>query len=209
MTSSPTDKKKARRLGLLARGEIDRIEYAARERCIAEKICRCTEYAEAELVLLYAAYKTEMPTEQIEAEALSAGKKVAYPKVRDDGMMDFYAVSSHLELTEGYKGIKEPDTSDFSKAEKLTDEKLGEYRNIFMIVPGAAFDRAGHRVGYGKGYYDRYLGSRASRNDNQNTTGNGGYRITTCGICFKEQLFDCILTEAHDICMDIVIYDAE
>ena len=113
---------------------------------IMEKVLSLREYKEASLVLVYIDYKNEVHTRPIIEAAWRDGKQVAAPKVNGK-KMDFYLLNSFDDLESGYMGIMEP-------REGL--EKTEAFEGV-MIMPGVAFDRKLNRVGYGGGFYDRFL----------------------------------------------------
>lgn len=124
----------------------------------------------ANTVFLYASVSGEVSTQKLIKELLDAGRQVALPKVEGENM-NFYLIESVKELLPGYAGILEPAAS----AERLrypTEQDV-------MLLPGVAFDREGNRLGYGKGYYDRYLSYIANR---------GGGMPCSIGICFACQI---------------------
>ncbi len=118
----------------------------------AELCHRVTEtdaYRNAASILLYFPMKNEIDVKPIMEKALLDGKKVAFPKCGKNGEMNFHYVKSENDLTPGAYGIFEPsaDLPIFDLAESLA----------VCIVPGLVFDAEGYRVGYGGGYYDRFL----------------------------------------------------
>lgn len=113
---------------------------------IAEKILSMDVYKRAKTVYLYIDCKGEASVREIFLAALSDGKRVAAPRVFGEDMRFFY-ITSMEDLESGYFQIPEPKTT-LPKAE---DE------DALLLVPGVAFDRKCHRLGYGKGFYDRYL----------------------------------------------------
>ena len=108
-------------------------------------------YHLSDTVLCYADYGSEIGTKELIQEALSAGKKVFLPRVEGENMT-FYRIRDLSELTQGYKGIPEPkgNTESYSAGEEQAEHTL-------LLMPGVAFDRHGNRIGYGKGFYDRFL----------------------------------------------------
>ena len=94
--------------------------------------------------------------------------------------MDFYEISSFSELGSGTFGIMEPT----GERKAIFDEKG------LMILPGAAFDRLGNRIGYGKGCYDRYLAAHG--------------KIRTIGAAFEFQILDRIKPEKTDVRVDLL-----
>lgn len=120
-----------------------------KEAVITEKLLCSEIFEKADCVFLYAATNGEVSTSEIAEIAELSGKKTAYPFCKDkNGEMEFY-FSKAENLKKGMYGIPEPDTDLCQKA-KSTENSL-------CIVPGLAFGRKGERLGYGKGYYDRYL----------------------------------------------------
>jgi len=97
--------------------------------------------------------------------------------------MDFYYVNSLNDLTKGYMGILEPDI--INKALLPVDEYSG-----LCIVPGVAFDKNCNRIGYGKGFYDRFFSV---------------YKIKNVGLAFECQIVDKIQSEENDFSLDLVI----
>ena len=98
--------------------------------------------------------------------------------------MSFYVISSLDELSVGTFGVREPDRN-FNK-------RLEDFENSIIIVPGVSFSRDGHRLGYGGGYYDRFL---------QN------YRGKSVGLCYEDMISDSIPVQEHDIAVNILITD--
>ena len=117
----------------------------------SESICKTfldlPEYKTAKYVFGYVDCKNEVETKKVIEQCWKDGKIVAVPKVFDKNMK-FYAITSYEDLEEGYFGIREP-------KHELLKEIICE--DGLMILPGVAFDLECHRVGYGGGFYDRYL----------------------------------------------------
>lgn len=117
----------------------------------SEKICRTflnlSEYRAADTVFAYMDCKNEVQTEMIIKQCLQDGKTVAVPKVFGE-TMKYYSITSEDDLENGYFGIREPKYEFLPEIEK---------EDGLMILPGVAFDLSRHRVGYGGGFYDRYL----------------------------------------------------
>lgn len=125
----------------------------------------------------------EIDTKPIIEKAWEQHKQTAVPKV--DPMkrsLHFYSIDSFRDLVEGFAGIMEP-------AQK---EKQEWDKNDFdlVIVPGMVFDREGYRIGFGGGYYDRFLED---------------CRACTCSLAFDYQLIEHVPREAHDIPVQAVI----
>lgn len=114
---------------------------------ICEAFLSLPEYKEADTVFAYMDCKNEVQTMKVIKQCLRDKKTVAVPKVFGE-IMKYYAIASKDDLEEGYFGIREP-------KHELLPEIVAE--DGLMIMPGVAFDVARHRVGYGGGFYDRYL----------------------------------------------------
>lgn len=142
---------------------------------------------EAETLLMYHSLPDEVDTHSTLDQLLAMGKKVLLPKVISDTEMTIheYTGPDSLVPSEPY-GILEPDTPELSIVNCQLSIPL-------VVVPGMAFDSKMHRLGRGKGYYDRFL----SRVPN----------IYKIGVCFPFQFVDEVPSEPTDILMDDIIYD--
>ena len=134
-------------------------------------------------------------TEIIKA-SLRDGKKVAVPKIMDfdKGVMQFFYLDGAQQLNaqteSGTLGINEPDEN------LLTPVNLDELKNkkTLILVPGRAFTTSGNRLGRGKGFYDRFLGSELCR----------GEQVVMAGVCFDFQIKKSLPIDDRDIKMDLV-----
>ena len=128
-------------------------EESVRE--MSEAICRnmtsLPEYDRAEVILGYYSTRKEPVLDMLFEAAIGAGKKVYLPKVMTKETMEFFRYESEADVAPGSYGIMEPVT------EEMYDPAESDGENILMIMPGVAFDEKGNRIGYGGGYYDRYL----------------------------------------------------
>ena len=116
-------------------------------------------------------------------EAWKAGKEVAVPKVVGKDMV-FYKLTDFARLEPGYFGIPEPVSGE-----------IVNWSKALMIMPGVAFDRANHRVGYGGGFYDRYLEKHP--------------QLERVAIAFSFQMLPEVPTEPTDICPQIIVTEEE
>ena len=102
-------------------------------------------------VCVYQAFRNEISCDDIIDKAYEDGKHVYVPVVDDNNKtMEFYEITNDTEWTEGAYGIKEPVITKYTN-------KLTEADNVLVIMPGLVFDKNKHRIGYGGGYYDKYL----------------------------------------------------
>lgn len=141
-------KKKIRQEILAVRDQIpseDRREMTGR---IFKRIKCLPAFQNASQILLFAGYGSEPDTLPWIAECTAMGKRAFCPRVSGE-VIEFYEIKSPGELQTGYKGILEPE----AEPQKLYVPE----ENDFMLLPGTVFDREGNRIGYGKGFYDRYL----------------------------------------------------
>ena len=129
-------------------------------------------WQEARRVYLYVSMPGEVEMRPLIEQAWMEGKQVAVPKVLE-GRMVFIEIFSFQELSPGFYGIWEP---------KGQEEVLWE--DALVILPGVAFDKKGHRIGYGGGYYDRYLAA---------------HPLKTLALAFGFQVFEELPSEEADI----------
>ena len=121
---------------------------------ISDKYLELDSYKEAGIIFVYSAMEQEIPTKRIIHTALNDGKKVTLPKIRTGvkagAKMDFVFINKNTEYKSGVYGILEPVSDEFINVNDIKDK-------IEMLIPGLCFDLRGRRIGYGGGYYDRYL----------------------------------------------------
>lgn len=143
-------KKELRHRFLELRDSLSQKVRDCEERNINRHILESSFFEEADILFAFASYGSETDTFFLVNQAFRCGKRVCFPLVLKEGM-EFYEVRAVTELQKGYKGILEP----ASDTGKVFVPKEGEH--ILMLMPGICFDRAGGRIGYGGGFYDRYL----------------------------------------------------
>lgn len=135
----------------------------------------------ARTLLLYNSLPDEVPTQELIDEFVSEGKTVLLPRVISATEMQLCRYTGPDDLKQGAYGIMEPVSEVFTNYQQIEA----------AIIPGMAFDRQGHRLGRGKGYYDRFLPLLTNT-----------YKI---GVCYPSRLLDEIPVDDHDIMMDEVI----
>lgn len=146
-------------------------------RLVQARALQFPQYASADCVVLYSPVQNEVDTGQIRDHALLEGKKVFYPKLGVPDEPAFARVSSAADFRPGRFGVPEP-----------TGEILlspGDRGGLAVFVPGVLFDRCGHRLGRGGGWYDRALES----------LGHDGVLI---GLAYENQIIDDLPTESWD-----------
>lgn len=139
----------------------DKQEY---DNSIEEKFFSSYVYIKTKQVFTYVSTDIEVSTRSLIERALAEGRRVACPRCVDGTRrMEFYYITSMSDLENGAFGVLEPNRE---KCELVTD-----FSNGVCVVPGLDFDYDGYRLGYGKGYYDRFL---------------SGYNGFTVGLCYSE-----------------------
>lgn len=151
---------------------------------IADNVRRLKEYRPAHTVLIYMSTPIEVDTIKIIKNAWADGKKVAVPRcIPESRDMEFHYIENLECLVPGTFGVLEPDSS----LPIVTD-----FSGCLMIVPGMQFDMKGYRIGYGKGYYDRYMVRFTGR---------------SAGICYSDELKPFMYHGRYDQAVDIVVTD--
>ena len=145
------EKKDFRKELLEKRAFVKLSERREAEKALCEGITGLSLYASCDTVLSYASYGTELSTDALNARVLKDGKRLFLPKVYGKDMV-FFEVKSEKDLAEGFKGIPEPlgNTAPFIY-------ELSDNEKVMVIMPGVGFDKEGNRLGYGGGFYDRYM----------------------------------------------------
>lgn len=129
---------------------------------LTNKFLSLLQYKKCSTLFIYISKDIEVETKDIINSALKSGKMVAVPKcLPKSHLMDFYYINSYDDLEIGHYGLYEPKTGSCKKVTK--------YYNAVCVVPGLAFDSEGYRLGFGMGYYDRFLSD---------------FKGTTIGICY-------------------------
>ncbi len=153
-------KKEIRRLLIKQRNSLKAHERKEKDGRILEILTGTEEYKESGIVLLYASYNGEADTMGIMERCIKDGKRIACPvsSIRENvPSIDFYYINKPEELIEGYMGIMEPDPSG---SVRVTCEEI---ERSLLVLPMTGYDRKRNRLGYGKGFYDRFLASNRVR----------------------------------------------
>ncbi len=148
-------KSEIREYHLSKRREMSEAEKAALDEKICGVILASATYRYADTILMYYAKDDEVNINNVAWAAVAAGKKVAFPKTNpEDRSMVFHYVTSEDDFEVGEYGICEP------KASLESFTVTGELQqNVICVIPAVVYDKKGFRIGYGGGYYDRYLSS--------------------------------------------------
>lgn len=143
---------------------------------ISQQLFATDEWKQAHVIAVTISVAPEVPTNLIIEEAWLVGKKVAVPKCNpEDKTMIFKEITTFLQLESIYSGLHEP----------TEDTKLVKREEMdIIIVPGLAFTKDGYRLGFGGGYYDRFLSE---------------FNGETFALAYEFQLMDSLPIEVHDI----------
>lgn len=177
-----------RRAALAAR---DALGPAVRQRksdAIWKRLIELPAFQTASMALFYLSFGSEVDTEMMRRMTRELGMQVACPRSRPgDRSMVFHRLGPDEELSPGPYGILQP-------ASDAPEAVLGP--QCVVLVPGVLFDRWGDRLGFGGGYYDRWLAGP-------------GRGLATVGLAFQEQLVDRVQVRAHDRPVDHLLTDME
>lgn len=150
---------------------------------IFTRLCSFEQYLKAKAILIFVSTKIEVDTRNMIEQAFKDKKTVAVPKCLDkNGAMAFFVIKSMDELKKASFDLMEP---DISVSPRLTD-----FSNSICILPGFAFDSSGYRIGFGKGYYDRFLQKYS------------GIKI---GICYNSCITEGLPHGRFDVSADYVV----
>lgn len=136
------------------RDELTKEQRHLFDESILSKLLGTKEYQDCKRLFTYISFQAEINTLPIIAQAFLQGKQVYVPKVEAHGM-EFYEISSMEGLQRSNYGILEPIGCKESRYVPLSNSP--NQKDNIMLLPGLAFDSTGNRIGYGAGYYDRYL----------------------------------------------------
>ena len=164
--------------------------YALRKACtdeqvdswsreLTEKVTALPEFQKADHILAYADYTHEVRTCYLIKEAWKAGKEVAVPKCAGKDLI-FRKLTDFSQLKQGYFGIPEPESGE-----------TVSWEDALMIMPGVAFDEENHRIGYGGGFYDRYLAAHPD--------------LVRLAVAFEFQRLPAVPVEPTDILPHLVV----
>ena len=175
------DKKELRRCIRERKRAMTEEEIVSRSETLGKAFAASALYREANTIYGYLPYNQEVRTVPMLEQALLDGKKVAVPKVVGDEMVFIY-LSDLTQVEKGYAGIPEP----------IADEPVAHDETALVLMPGLAFDREGHRIGYGGGFYDKFLQREPKH--------------PTLALCYEFQMLEHLETEEHDIPVDCVLW---
>ena len=156
-------------------------EILRRSAKLGELFAASEAYQNAKTIYGYLPYNQEVRTVPMLERALREGKRVAVPKVYGEEMK-FIFLDDLNQVTKGYAGIPEP----------IADGPVADDETALVLMPGLAFDPQGHRIGYGGGFYDKFLAAEPNH--------------PTLALCYAFQMLPALETEEHDIPVDYVLW---
>lgn len=175
------DKKTLRRQIREKKRTMTEEEIISRSQRLGELFAATEAYRSAKSVYGYLPYNQEVRTVPILQKALSDGKRVAVPKVYGD-TMKFLWLDDLSQVEKSEMGIPEP----------VADEPVADDETALVLMPGIAFTQNGDRMGYGGGYYDRFLAAEPNH--------------PTVALCYAFQMVKSLPTEEFDIPVDLVLW---
>ena len=158
---------------------VEQIEEKSRQ--LGELFLASDAYKNAKTIYGYLPYNQEVRTVAMLEQAMRDGKRVAMPKCYGDEMR-FIFMDDLSKVEKGYANIPEP----------IEDEPIADDVTALVLMPGMAFDPYGHRIGYGGGFYDKFLAKEPNH--------------PTLALCYDFQMVEFLETEEFDIPVDTVLW---
>lgn len=180
---SINSKKEIRKKYKTMRDQMDQREVRTLSERICEHIINLDDFSKAEYIYAYYPLGNEADIRAAVEEAWRLGKRVAFPKVFGDEMR-FFEIDDFSHLHPGTFGVMEPE-----------ENQPADWQQVLILVPGVAFDMTGNRMGFGKGYYDRYLEQMPE--------------AVTVGIAYGLQIAEYIPTEPTDVRLNYVVTEED
>ena len=148
---------------------------------LGELFLNCSQYKEAKTIYGYLPYNQEVRTVPMLEQAMKDGKRVAVPKCYGDEMRFIY-MDDLSKVEKGYANIPEP----------IADEPVADDKTALVLMPGMAFTKDGKRMGYGGGFYDKFLAAEPEH--------------PTVALCYAFQMVEDLPTEEYDSPVDCVLW---
>ena len=167
-----------------SRRELKTQEKEILDKDIASNVRRLFQYKNSHTLLCYVSTPIEVDTINIIQNAWKDGKRVAVPRcIPDTRLMEFHYITSFEQLSVGMFHVLEPNK---------TLPIVNDFDKCLMLVPALAYDRRGYRLGYGKGYYDRYMSD---------------FTGLTVGLCYTLDVKYHLYHGKYDQCVDTIVTD--
>jgi len=156
-------------------------QIAEKSRRLGALFADSEAYRRAKTIYGYLPYNQEVRTVPMLERALAEGKRVAVPKIFGDEMLFIY-LEDLSQVAKGYSGIPEP----------VENGPVADDETALVLMPGLAFDPSGNRMGYGGGFYDKFLAKEPNH--------------PTVALCYDFQVLEHLETQEHDIPVDLVLW---
>jgi len=148
-------KRKLRQEFLKKRNNLSRGEIKSKSEKIEKRLFALPEFQRAKTIMFYVSFRSEVETEKMIKNALKLRKRIVVPVVDGEKIVVSEIKNLKKELTKGSFGIREP--------KKEFRRRVNQKEIDLVVVPGVVFDKRGGRLGYGRGYYDRFLRNKLIR----------------------------------------------
>ena len=175
------DKKALRREIREKKRAMSQAEIISRSEKLGELFLKSQAYQNAKTISGYLPYNQEVRTVPMLEQALRDGKRVAVPKIYGDTMRFLYL-----------EDLSKVEKNDMGIPEPVADTPVAEDKTALVLMPGLAFTKQGDRMGYGGGFYDRFLAGEPDH--------------PTLALCYDFQIVDSLPTEEFDIPVDTVLW---
>lgn len=175
------DKKELRRQIREQKRAMTEAEIVAASERLGELFRNCPQYQAAKTIYGYLPYNQEVRTVPMLEQAMKDGKRVAVPKCYGEQMRFIY-MDDLSKVEKGYANIPEP----------IADEPVADDKTALVLMPGLAFTTDGKRMGYGGGFYDKFLASEPDH--------------PTVALCYAFQMVEDLPTNDYDIPVDCVLW---
>ncbi len=183
------EKKLLRKTAAERRKKLSWDEVLLKSKSVSEKFFALAEFEKSWKIMFYLSFNQEVSTDQMVDRSIELKKQVLAPKIQGLGL-SVWSISGRDQCLPNQWGIPEPE-------EKKGARLLVNWSEIdLIVVPGLAFDRQGHRLGFGRGYYDRFL---------RQLTGD----VFTVGLAFDFQMLENIPAATDDFSVDCVVSETE
>ena len=175
------DKKELRSMIRARKRAMTEAEIVEKSEKLGKLFAESALYKNARTIYGSMPYNQEVRTVPMLEQALRDGKKVAVPKCYGEEMRFIY-LDDLTQVEKGYANIPEP----------IADEPVADDETALVLMPGLAFDPQGHRIGYGGGFYDKFLASEPDH--------------PTLALCYDFQMLPHLETEEFDMPVDCVLW---
>ena len=171
-----TNPKSFRKEHLAIRNAMSEKEVAEKSGVIVKRLLQTGWYQKAQEIFAYYPLKNEVDCRALFLQAWADGKRIALPRTKEENQMDFFYIDSLKQLEEGTFHVMEP-----------KEDHPIDWSDALVLVPGVAFDRKKNRMGYGKGYYDRFFEGKSG--------------CIELGVAYELQVAEQLPTEENDLPM--------